>query len=136
MNKKLIGTISGVLLMIFACLGLVFGFLFILGSGSDQGSPDMFSTGIILVAIAVGLIIAGIVVFWLAFRKPPEVKEAPAPNISYNIELPSNVEASKLVCTSCGGELSMDNIQMAAGAPVVNCPYCNATYQLTEEPKW
>jgi uncharacterized Zn-finger protein len=30
----------------------------------------------------------------------------------------------------------MDNIQMVAGAPVVNCPYCKTTYQLTEEPKW
>jgi uncharacterized Zn-finger protein len=30
----------------------------------------------------------------------------------------------------------MDNIQMVAGAPVVNCPYCHTTYQLTEEPKW
>jgi uncharacterized Zn-finger protein len=25
---------------------------------------------------------------------------------------------------------------MMAGAPVVTCPYCQATYQLTEEPKW
>jgi uncharacterized Zn-finger protein len=30
----------------------------------------------------------------------------------------------------------VDNIKMVAGAPVVTCPYCNTTYQLTEEPKW
>jgi len=39
-------------------------------------------------------------------------------------------------CKSCGGSLTMDNIKLVAGAPVVNCPYCNTTYQLTEEPKW
>jgi hypothetical protein len=41
-----------------------------------------------------------------------------------------------LKCKSCGGSLTMDNIKMVAGAPVVSCPYCNSTYQLSEEPKW
>ena len=136
MNKKLIGTIIGVILFIIALILLLFGVGLIWSSGSDYGDPDWFSTGIILVSIALAMVIAGIITFWLAFRQPPVIQEAPAPNISYNIDLPDNVKANKLVCTSCGGELSMDNIQMAAGAPVVNCPYCNATYQLTEEPKW
>jgi hypothetical protein len=39
-------------------------------------------------------------------------------------------------CKHCGGALSTDNIKMVAGAPVVSCPYCNSTYQLSEEPKW
>jgi redox-regulated HSP33 family molecular chaperone len=39
-------------------------------------------------------------------------------------------------CKSCGGTITSENIQMVAGAPVVTCPYCHTTYQLTEEPKW
>ena len=27
-------------------------------------------------------------------------------------------------------------LQHLAGAPVVDCPYCHTTYQLTEAPKW
>jgi uncharacterized Zn-finger protein len=41
-----------------------------------------------------------------------------------------------LKCRSCGGALKPENITMVAGAPVVTCPYCGTTYQLTEEPKW
>jgi len=39
-------------------------------------------------------------------------------------------------CKSCGGVLSANDIKMVNGAPMVNCPYCNTVYQLTEEPKW
>ena len=39
-------------------------------------------------------------------------------------------------CQSCGGTLTSDNIKLVNGAPMVNCPYCNTVYQLTEEPKW
>ena len=41
-----------------------------------------------------------------------------------------------LTCKSCGGQLTSDNISMVAGAPVVSCPFCGTSYQLTEEPKW
>ena len=57
-------------------------------------------------------------------------------NVTYKVDLPANVNMDTLKCKSCGGTLTMDNIQMVAGAPVVNCPYCHTTYQLTEEPKW
>jgi hypothetical protein len=61
---------------------------------------------------------------------------APAQNVTYKVDLPANVSLDTLKCKSCGGSLTMDNITMVAGAPVVNCPYCHSTYQLTEEPKW
>jgi uncharacterized Zn-finger protein len=41
-----------------------------------------------------------------------------------------------LKCKSCGGALGPDDVKMVAGAPVVTCPYCKTTYQLTEDPKW
>jgi uncharacterized Zn-finger protein len=52
------------------------------------------------------------------------------------IDLPADVQLDEFTCQNCGGSLTMDNVQMVAGAPVVNCPYCNTTYQLKEEPKW
>jgi uncharacterized Zn-finger protein len=39
-------------------------------------------------------------------------------------------------CKSCGGTLTANDIKMVAGAPMVTCPYCHTSYQLTEEPKW
>ena len=56
--------------------------------------------------------------------------------MTLQVDLPANVNLDSLKCQSCGGVLKMDDIQMVAGAPVVNCPYCKTTYQLTEEPKW
>ena len=29
-----------------------------------------------------------------------------------------------------------DGVKMVAGAPMVDCPYCGAAYQLSEDPKW
>ena len=42
----------------------------------------------------------------------------------------------EMKCRSCGGTLSAKDITLVNGAPVVNCPFCGTTYQLTEEPKW
>jgi uncharacterized Zn-finger protein len=56
--------------------------------------------------------------------------------VTLKVDLPGNVRLDSLKCKSCGGALSADNIKMVAGAPVVDCPYCHTTYQMTEEPKW
>jgi hypothetical protein len=111
-----------------AALFIVFGALFILGSGDPArgGGFGWIFTGIILVA-------AGAVLIWLASRKP---KTTAAENATYKVELSGNVKMETLKCKSCGGTLTSENVKMVAGAPVVTCPYCNTTYQLTEEPKW
>lgn len=56
--------------------------------------------------------------------------------IFVHIDLPANINLDTLKCQSCGGNLTLENIQLVAGSPVVHCPYCHTTYQLTEEPKW
>jgi hypothetical protein len=116
---KLIGYIvAGILIL--------FGVLFILGAFSPQGNVSWIPTGLVLVGIAFGII-------WLAGRKPAG---AVTQNVTLKVDLPANVSVDTMKCKSCGGALKMENIQMVAGAPVVTCPYCNTTYQLTEEPKW
>ena len=111
-----------------AAILLFFGVLFIWGSFSPEGSTGWIMIGLISVGIGFGLI-------WFASRKKPEAM-ASAENVILKIDLPANIDLDKLKCQSCGGSLTMDNIKMVAGAPVVNCPYCDSTYQLTEEPKW
>jgi hypothetical protein len=106
---------------------IFFGVLFIWGA-FDQSSPTSWLIiGVVTVALGFGLIFLG-----TRFK----TTKAGDQNVTLQVDLPANVNLDELKCKSCGGVLKMENIQMVAGAPVVNCPYCNTTYQLTEEPKW
>ena len=116
-----------ILSYIGAAILLFFGVLFILATFSAGSQLGWLFIGIILVLIGFGLI-------WFAQRQ--KSAEAATQNVTVKIDLPGNVSMDTLKCKSCGGTLTMENIQMVAGAPIVNCPYCLTTYQLTEEPKW
>ena len=65
-----------------------------------------------------------------------KTKDETGKNVTVQIDLPGETKISEMKCRSCGGTLTSDNIKMVNGAPMVNCPYCNTVYQLTEEPKW
>jgi Na+/melibiose symporter-like transporter len=113
---------------IAAAILIFFGVLFVWGAFSPQGSPGWILLGIITIVV-------GFVIIWFASRS----KKAAAGSeteVTYKVDLPANISLDTLKCRSCGGALSADNIKMVAGAPVVTCPYCGTTYQLTEEPKW
>ena len=114
---------------IFAAILIFFGVLFIWATFSPEGSLGWLVVGVISVGIGFGLI-------WFAGRKSPTGSSAQGDNVTLNIDLPGDVNLDTMKCKSCGGVLTMDAIKMVAGAPVVSCPYCNTTYQLTEEPKW
>ena len=111
---------------IAAAILIFFGVLFIWGAFSDSGSPSWVVVGLVSVGIGFGLI-------WFANRKltPPGEQ-----TVKYEIDLSGDVELDKLQCEQCGGALSPEHVSMVAGAPTVECPYCGATYQLTEKPKW
>jgi hypothetical protein len=112
---------------ISAAILIFFGVIFIWGAFSPQGSPGWLLVGGMLVLIGFGII-------WFASRSKPG--QTAGANVTLKVDLPANVSMDTLKCKSCGGALTPDNIKMVAGAPVVTCPYCNTTYQLTEEPKW
>ncbi len=105
---------------------ILFGVLFILATFGQQGQFYMFIVGLILVGIAFGVI-------WFASRR---AKAETPENVTYKVDLSGDVNLETMKCKSCGGTLSPENVKMVAGAPVVTCPYCGTTYQLTEEPKW
>jgi hypothetical protein len=113
---------------IAAAILIFFGVLFIWGAFSPQGSAGWILIGLISVGIGFGLI-------WFGSRQKP-ASQAGAENVTLNIDLPANVNLDSLKCKSCGGALSAKDIKMVGGAPMVTCPYCNSTYQLSEEPKW
>jgi hypothetical protein len=111
---------------ILAGILILFGVLFLWASFGVAFEAGWFITGLVITAIGFGLI-------WFASRKKPG---AEASTVTVKIDLPGDVKLDTLKCQSCGGSLSPEHITMVAGAPVVHCPYCGTSYQLTEQPKW
>jgi hypothetical protein len=111
-----------------AAILIFFGVLFIWGAFGSNPQPGWIVVGLISVGIGFGLI-------WLASRRKP-TSEAEGQEVTYKLDLSGEVNLESLKCESCGGALSSENIKMVTGAPWVTCPYCGATYQLTEKPKW
>lgn len=118
---KFIGKIVSIILIFF-------GVLFIWGAFSPNGSAGWIVVGIITAGI-------GLAIAYFAYKKP-SVEAGSSQNVTVKIDLPANVKMDGMKCTSCGGALAPENITLVAGAPVVTCPFCHTTYQLTEEPKW
>lgn len=123
--------VGAVILLLLAAAGICLGgFLLIGASGGAQGVTGLGNAGLCLGSVA---LLGGIILIFLAVRK---TKQETAQNVTYKVDLPGETKISEIKCRSCGGTLTADNIKIVNGAPMVNCPYCNTVYQLTEEPKW
>ena len=121
--------VAAILILIGLGLAVIIGLSYIV----QAGNGGSVGTGLVFLIIGLLLVAGGAYLIYLAGRgKMGAVTE----NVTLKVDLPANVNMDALKCRSCGGTLKMENIQMVAGAPVVNCPYCHTTYQLTEEPKW
>jgi uncharacterized Zn finger protein len=46
------------------------------------------------------------------------------------------VKLEEMRCRNCGGSLDEDALTVRGGAIFVDCPYCGASYQIEEAPKW
>jgi len=117
---KIIGFIAAAILILF-------GILFIWAAFDPNTSDSYLIVGIITVGI-------GFVLIWLATRIKPSSQISG--DVTLQIDLPGDVNLDTLKCEHCGGTITTENIKMVAGAPMVDCPYCNTTYQITEQPKW
>jgi len=116
-----------IILFVLAAFALVFAFLFFLGAGGQAGG------GVGAIWTAIVLAAVGFVLIFFATRVG---KSEAQQNVTVNIDLPGEVGMDTIKCKSCGGVLASKDVKLVAGAPVVTCPYCGTTYQLTEEPKW
>jgi len=110
---------------IFAAIAIFFGVIFIWGAFSPEGQPTWIIVGAISALIGFGVI-------WFVGRKSKTEDQ----EVTYQIDLSGDVNLDTLTCQACGGQLSPEHVSMVAGAPVVSCPFCGTSYQLTEEPKW
>jgi Zn finger protein HypA/HybF involved in hydrogenase expression len=97
-----------------------FGFVFIAGS---QGVVLRIVVGVILLGAAVAFI-------YLTRVKPAQT------TVVQKVDLSGDVNLEQIKCQNCGGVLDKDSIEVKAGAIFVNCPYCGASYQFEEAPKW
>jgi len=114
---------------IFAAILLFFGVLWLLSAfGASTASPGgRLLVGGILVLLGLGIIVA------IRLREPKPKQEVV---IKQQIDVGGDVEMAALKCESCGAQLDKSAISVKEGAVIVTCPYCNATYQIVEEPKW
>ncbi|MBN1877843.1 MAG: hypothetical protein JXA33_26720 [Anaerolineae bacterium] len=107
---------------ILAALLGFFGVMFVVGA---QGVVMRLIVGIVLMGGA------GVLIYLT--RVQPEKKEI---THVQKIDLTGDVALEQMKCQSCGGALSKDNMEVKAGAIFVECPYCGASYQIEEAPKW
>jgi hypothetical protein len=129
-NKTFLYVGAGVLFVIGLCL-LAFAGITLYGSTAPNGQASWVTTGAIIGLFGI-LIIAGGAGMVVAAQRGTKTEIIQ----QLKIDMPANTKAEQLTCKNCGGALKPENIKMAMGAPVVECPYCGTSYQLTEETKW
>jgi DNA-directed RNA polymerase subunit RPC12/RpoP len=119
---KIIGYIVAGILLFFGVLWLLSAF-----SASTPNPSGRLAVGGILVVLGLGLIVA------IRLREPKPKQEV---TIHQQIDLGSDINVEALKCRNCGAQLDKSAISTVEGAVMVTCPYCGATYQIVEEPKW
>ena len=119
---KIIGYIVAAILLLFGVLWLLSAF------SSGASSPvGRLVVGGALAVLGLGIIVA------IRLREPKPEQEV---TIRQEIDLTGDVDLEAMKCESCGAQLDKKAISVVQGAVMVNCPYCDAAYQIIEEPKW
>ncbi len=131
-GKPILYVGAGILFLIGLCL-LGYGLLSIVASTANGGNPNNLSFGLGFGVVGVIFLAGGAGVAYAGARAG---KTEVVQQVHMDVDLPGQTKISQMTCRNCGGALKPENIQMVAGAPMVVCPYCGTTYQLTEEPKW
>jgi hypothetical protein len=130
MAGKAILYVGAAILFFIGLILLFFGFVYFTAPASAGGSA---ATGAVFGVLGILLIAGGAGLVYGAVRgQKTEVIQ----QVTMKVDLPGETKISQVTCRNCGGTLKPQNIKMVAGAPMVECPFCGTTYQLTEEPKW
>ena len=106
-------------------LAAILGFIGLMSIVGAQGQLIRFVVGIIL------WVAAGALIYLTRVR--PSHKEV---THIQKIDLSGDVSLEQMKCRSCGGTLSKEHLEVKAGAIFIDCPYCGASYQIEEAPKW
>lgn len=139
-SKTAATVVIAIIGLIFLCVGGIlgaFGALYVLAAHDPMAANPgaRLATGIVM--IVVGLLIwtmaaVGAFLAWRRLQPKPEQKIT----IKQEVELTGEIDLASLKCRQCNAVLSKNAITVQAGAVMVSCPYCGATYQVVEEPKW
>ena len=132
MGKTFLYIGAGILFLIGLCL-LGYGVLNVVGSTSSTGSSNWLTFGLAFGCVGVLFLGGGAGLVYAGMRG---TKTEVVQQVTMKVDLPGDTKISQVTCRNCGGALKPENIKMVAGAPMVECPYCGTTYQMTEEPKW
>ena len=123
---------AGILFIIGLCL-VSYGVLSVIGSTAANGSASWLTFGLGFGGVGVLFLAGGAGLVYAAMRgQKTEVVQ----QVTMKVDLPGETKIEAMKCKNCGWSLKPENIKMVAGAPMVECPFCGTTYQLTEEPKW
>jgi len=119
---KIIGYILAAIVLFFGVIWLLSAF-----SAETLNPGGRLLVGGILVVTGLGIIVA------IRLREPKPKQEVV---VRQQIDFSGEVDMEALKCESCGAQLDKSAISLKEGAVMVTCPYCDATYQIVEEPKW
>jgi uncharacterized Zn-finger protein len=119
---KIIGYIVAGILLLFGVLYLLSAF-----SADTLNPGGRLLVGGVLVLLSLGIIVA------IRLREPKPKQEVV---VHQQIDIGGDIDIEALKCQSCGAQLDRSAISLEEGAVMVTCPYCSATYQIVEEPKW
>jgi hypothetical protein len=100
----------------------VLGLIFIVGFQGQVGR--LLIGGVFL--------LAAVVVVYLVRMQPQQTQVTTV----QKIDLSGDVSLEEIRCRSCNAPLSKDEITVEAGAIMVSCSHCGATYQFEEAPKF
>jgi hypothetical protein len=130
MAGKALLYVGAAILFFIGLILLFFGFVFFTAPSTAGGSS---TTGAVMGVLAILFLAGGAGLVYGAVRGG---KTEVVQQVTMKVDLPGETRISQVTCRNCGGTLKPENIKMVAGAPMVECPFCGTTYQLTEEPKW
>ena len=78
---------------------------------------------------SVVLFLAGFVMLYITWKRQPT-------QIVQKLEVPGRIKVQAIKCPNCSASIDMKQIKVLNGMPLVKCPYCGHTFEITEEPKW
>ena len=126
--------------LVFVCVGGLlgaFGALYVLAAHSADAADPRSRLAIGITMLVLGLLIwcgaaMGTFLAWRRMQPKPEQRVT----IHQEVELTGDMELASLKCEKCAATLDKGSVTVKEGAAFVSCPYCGATYQMVEEPKW
>lgn len=129
MPKNVFVLLFALLLLTGLCL-FSYGVLSVIGSTSPQGDSGWLGFGIAF------LLIGGVMLFFAGNGLIKNLKQQQPTITNVSVDLPGSVSIKDMRCEACGGSINSSNIELKNNVAMVVCPWCDAHYQLSEEPKW